>query len=141
MLKVLFVTDDSPFSSRAVAFLIKLHQSNLQSDLHLLNVQVAAGTGHARMFVSKSDLDDYYQAEGEQALKSACERFAQAGIPYTKHIAVGHVAETIANFARQHQFDQIVMGTHGRGALTHALLGSVASDVIRLSDMPVTLVK
>jgi nucleotide-binding universal stress UspA family protein len=141
MLKVLFVTDGSPFSNRVVAHLVKLHQSNLQADLHVLNVQIPAGTGHARMFVSKSDLDTYYQMEGEQALKEACEQLDKAGIPYAKHIAIGHVAETIANFAKQHQCDQIVMGTHGRGALTHALLGSVATDVIKLSNVPVTLVK
>jgi nucleotide-binding universal stress UspA family protein len=33
------------------------------------------------------------------------------------------------------------MGTHGRSALTHLLLGSVASDVSRSAGIPVTLVK
>ncbi len=141
MLKILAVTDGSRQSNPAVAHAIKLYRNNGQIDLHLLNVQIRPGSGHARMFVNKSDLEDYYQTEGRQALDGACRILDQAAVPYTRHIAIGHAAETIANFARQHGFDQIIMGTHGRSGLTGLLLGSVASDVIRLSSVPVTLAK
>jgi nucleotide-binding universal stress UspA family protein len=33
------------------------------------------------------------------------------------------------------------MGTRGLGAVAGALLGSVASQVVHLSDVPVTLIK
>jgi nucleotide-binding universal stress UspA family protein len=33
------------------------------------------------------------------------------------------------------------MGTHGRSSLPHLFLGSKAIDVIRLSHLPVTLIK
>jgi nucleotide-binding universal stress UspA family protein len=51
------------------------------------------------------------------------------------------VAETIAHYARKLQADQVVMSSHGRGAPTHMLLGSVASDVIQRVDTVVSLVK
>jgi nucleotide-binding universal stress UspA family protein len=62
-------------------------------------------------------------------------------VKYHWHVAVGHIADTIILFARKHEIDRIVMGTHGRSALTHLLLGSVASDVSRAAGIPVTLVK
>jgi len=37
--------------------------------------------------------------------------------------------------------DQIVMGTHGLGSLGNLFLGSIATQVVRLSQVPVTLVK
>ena len=64
-----------------------------------------------------------------------------AGIKYTRHIAVGHIANTIAHYATKLQAEQVVMGSHGRGALKHMLMGSVASDVIRQAGCAVTLVR
>ena len=37
--------------------------------------------------------------------------------------------------------DEIIMGSHGRGALAGALVGSVAQKVVHLSPVPVVLVK
>jgi nucleotide-binding universal stress UspA family protein len=37
--------------------------------------------------------------------------------------------------------DLVVMGTHGRQGLSHALIGSVAERVVRLSPVPVLTVR
>jgi nucleotide-binding universal stress UspA family protein len=50
-------------------------------------------------------------------------------------------ALVISTFARDHDIDLIVMGTHGRGAMAHLLMGSVAERVVRLSPCPVLTVK
>jgi nucleotide-binding universal stress UspA family protein len=54
---------------------------------------------------------------------------------------VGEPAEKIVQYARENGCEQIFMGTHGRGAVSKVLLGSVASKVVALSDVPVVLVK
>ncbi|MBL8528002.1 MAG: universal stress protein [Burkholderiales bacterium] len=138
MAKMLIAVDGSPHSRRAVEQALRLGQS---PEMHLLNVQIPIQSGHARMFVGREDLQDYYREEGLAALQEARAILDAAGVPYTHHIAVGHVAQTIAAYAKEKGFDQIVLGSHGRGALTHLLLGSVASDVLRLAELPVTLVK
>jgi nucleotide-binding universal stress UspA family protein len=50
-------------------------------------------------------------------------------------------ALTIVEYARDHQFDLIVMGTHGRGAMAHLLMGSVAERVVRTAPCPVLTIK
>jgi nucleotide-binding universal stress UspA family protein len=56
-------------------------------------------------------------------------------------IAVGHPADTIVRVALERNADLIVMSTHGRTGLQHALLGSVAEKVVRLAPCAVMTVK
>ena len=46
----------------------------------------------------------------------------------------------IVEYARTESIDLIVMGTHGRGALQHLLMGSVAERVVRSAPCPVLTV-
>jgi nucleotide-binding universal stress UspA family protein len=50
-------------------------------------------------------------------------------------------AQAITEYARQHAIDLIVLGTHGRGALAHVLLGNVAERVVRTAPCPVLTVR
>jgi nucleotide-binding universal stress UspA family protein len=50
-------------------------------------------------------------------------------------------AEAIVQYAKDHRIDLIVMGTHGRRALSHVLLGSVAERVVRTAPGPVLTVR
>jgi nucleotide-binding universal stress UspA family protein len=50
-------------------------------------------------------------------------------------------AEAIVEYANAHTVDIIVMGTHGRRALAHLLMGSVAERVVRLAPCPVLTVR
>jgi nucleotide-binding universal stress UspA family protein len=141
MAKILVAVDGSAHSRRAVEHALALHAAQAPLEIHLLNVQIPIESGHARLFVDHDELQDYYREEGLAALEEARAILDAAGVPYSHHIAVGHVAQTIAAYAKEKGFDQIVLGSHGRGALTHLLLGSVAADVLRLASVPVTLVK
>jgi len=141
MPKVLVPVDGSAYTDRVIDLLLRQIESDGPMELHLLNVQIPVVSGHARMFVSAEDVKAYHREEGLQALKSARNKLDAAGIKYTWHIAVGHIADTIIRFAQENAVDRIVMGTHGRSALTHLLLGSVASAVSGSADVPVTLVK
>lgn len=141
MAKILLPMDGSDNALRAVEHVIGLQQSGSDLDIHLIAVPIAVDSGHARMFVNHAELEAYYREEGEAALAEASRRLDQAGVAFSYHIVPGHIAETIARFAEDRQFDGIIMGTHGRGGLKHLLLGSVATDVIKLTELPVTLVK
>ena len=139
--KVLVPVDGSANSDRVIDQMLTELAGGAALELILLNVQIPVDSGHARMFVSAEDVEAYHREEGLQALKSARDKLDAAGVAYHWHVAVGHIADTIIRFAQEQGAGRIVMGTHGRTALAHLLLGSVASDVSRKAGMPVTLIK
>jgi nucleotide-binding universal stress UspA family protein len=49
----------------------------------------------------------------------------------------GPPATAILRLASEVPYDLIVMGTHGRGGLSHVVLGSVAERVVRAAPCPV----
>ncbi len=55
--------------------------------------------------------------------------------------AVGEPAAEILSFAKAHAADLVVMGTHGRTGLEHALMGSIAERVVRRAHCPVLTVR
>ena len=54
---------------------------------------------------------------------------------------VGSPFSEIVNYARKHNVDLIVMGTHGRGGFAHVVLGSVTERVVRFAPCPVLTVR
>ena len=64
----------------------------------------------------------------------------EQNIPYESHVAVGHAAETIVAYSREKGCAAIVMGTRGLSSLPSLLLGSVATRVLHLAEVPVTLI-
>jgi nucleotide-binding universal stress UspA family protein len=75
-----------------------------------------------------------------QALRVRLGEFA-AGSDAECRVVEGAPASEILRNAREEPCDLIVMGTHGRGGVARLLLGSVATDVLRLAPCPVLAVK
>jgi nucleotide-binding universal stress UspA family protein len=55
--------------------------------------------------------------------------------------AVGEPSAEILEAAREAKSDLIVVGTHGRTGLEHALMGSIAERVVRRAHCPVLTVR
>ena len=66
---------------------------------------------------------------------------AAAGISARWVLRTGVPYKEIVGAAARERADLIVIGTHGRGGLDRALLGSVADRVIRLAPCPVVTVR
>lgn len=56
-------------------------------------------------------------------------------------VAMGTPHVEIVRLAREHDADLIVMATHGRGFISHAILGSTAERVLRRAPCPVLIVR
>ncbi|HVV81822.1 MAG TPA: universal stress protein [Kofleriaceae bacterium] len=85
---------------------------------------------------------------GDYAVRSAGERLAELSAEYGKdgvaasyEAVIGHPAAEIVTVAEKLGADVIVMGTHGRAGIARALLGSVASRVVRHAKVPVVTVR
>ena len=79
--------------------------------------------------------------EEENIFEQANELLARQTIPRTWCVLTGRPAEVIVAAVQRYNIDLIVMGSRGLGSIASVLLGSVASNVVQQSAVPVTLVK
>lgn len=141
MIKTLMPVDGSEASIKAVTDFVQLIDWYKETpEIHLLNVQLPFH-GDISMFIDKETMQQFHQENGMKRLQSAGELLEQAGLSCQYHIIVGDPAEMVVQFAKAHSFDQIVIGPRGLGAVKSLLLGSVASKLIKLSDVPVLVLK
>lgn len=74
-------------------------------------------------------------------VRAELERLARAEFPdataVSVHLRDGSAFDQIASAARELEADLIIIATHGRTGLTHALLGSMAERVVRHAPCPV----
>lgn len=139
-MKILLAIDGSEVSLRAVQALIDHVQwFRDRPEIHLLHVHAPIPVGLALKHVSPETLDRHYREEGEAELASALSLLQTAGLGVTPHIHVGQPAEVIVHQARELGCNLICLGSHGRGAVASAVLGSVAAKVLHLSPVPVML--
>ena len=142
MTTLLIPVDGSDYSLKAVDYAAsRARDSKSPVEVHLLNVQMQIASVNVKLFVSAESLESYYRDEGNRALETPLARAKSAGLNVTPHIGVGDPAKIIMDYANEKKADEIVVGSHGRGALSGAVLGSVAQKVVHLSSVPVVLVK
>ena len=111
-------------------------------ELHLTYVHLPLPTlGGLIKPIGHAALERYYREEGEDALRGAKKLFDRAKLACAAHILVGPIAETLTSQARTLKCDMIVMGTHGIGAVSGLLLGSVAARTVHMAFCPVLLIR
>lgn len=77
----------------------------------------------------------------ELVMEQLCLRGRAKGVDVERRTAFGTTHVEICNLAEKLDVDLIVIGTHGRGGLSHAILGSVAEKVVRRAPCPVLTVR
>jgi len=133
---VLIATDFSRCSNSALHFGLRLAKS-YQATSHIVfvipNDQYLLAGPEAYVAARDVARRDLQELEAELRRAHSCVE----GDDYHLYLLEGPIADAILDFARQKQIDLIVLGTHGRGGLQKALLGSVAERVFRHSPVPV----
>ncbi len=56
-------------------------------------------------------------------------------------VKIGNPVKQIVATAEKGAYDLVIMGTHGHGKFEEAIIGSVASEVIRTGFVPVLVVR
>ncbi|QRQ85918.1 universal stress protein [Cupriavidus oxalaticus] len=141
MLRLLVPVNGSEHALDAVRYAAHLFLDRCVSDIVLLNVQGPIEHGRAIAFHSVSALREIGRKQAEAALRKARGILDDAGAHYVTQIEVGPVARTIAQCAAANQCDAIVMGTAGRSLIGTLVAGRLSNRLIRMSAVPVTLVK
>ncbi|MDB4971270.1 MAG: UspA domain protein [Myxococcales bacterium] len=93
------------------------------------------------MLPTTTELMRELEEAAEHQLQALCARARAAGVVSDYQTAFGTTHAEICAAAEQAGVDLIVIGTHGRGGFSHAILGSVAEKVVRKAQCPVLTVR
>lgn len=142
--RILVPTDGSELAEKAAAYAIGLARDN-GAALVFLNVVDELASAYA--FETETGVNPNFPQLAEQlndAGNAFVDRLArqaeQAGVAAETRVAEGHPSEEILAEAERQGCDLIVLGSHGRRGLAAAFLGSVTTNVIHKTKIPVTVV-
>ena len=140
---ILVATDFSVASDAALTygralartFGARLHVLHVADDIHLrIPGDVFIGT--------LPDLQKDIETAARQRLDALLIDNDPTPLPATPIVVTSSApAVAIVAYARNARVDLIVVGTHGRGAMKHLLMGSVAERVVRTAPCPVLTVR
>lgn len=140
---VLVATDFSEAAEAALAYGRALAQT-FGATLHVLHVtddmyMRLGGDAYAAVL---PDLQHDVEAQAKQRLAELLVDNDPTPLP-TKPVVVtaSGPAQAIVDYAAKARIDLIVVGTRGRGAVAHLLLGSIAERVVRTAHCPVLAVR
>ena len=144
---ILVPTDGSEAAQKAAMYAVDLAKQ-LKCSIIVLSVidnrSLVAQTIPARENTRQitEPVEDYLREAAEDYARKIKDICDENGVRSKILIASGHPAEEIAKEAESSNADLIVMGSHGRSALTAAFLGSVAYSIIHQeTKIPVLVVR
>jgi len=141
--RILFPTDFSEHAEYAWPFALQFAQE-FGAEVHLLHV-VAPPPRLTEAYSLQFDPEKFaavLTAEAHASLDRLVRAAAKdSTIGFRPEVRIGVDFHEIIDYARKQEIDLIVMATHGRTGLAHALVGSVAEKVVRKAPCPVLTVK
>ncbi len=129
-MKVIYATDFSDYSLRVVNVIL-MYRDWIDEVVVVRVVNVGRFS---------SDLERE-KTESDERLKEVVDFLKSNGLNCRGVLRVGDPAEEIVRVAEGENADLIAMGHRGRSFLKKVLLGSTAEGVVRLSKVPVLVVK
>lgn len=138
--KILVPTDFSEQGKTALMYAVAF-ADQFGAAVDLLHVMEPVPPGALLSYVSLNDLKKGMKEEAEKNMDELNTEWADYAFPVKKMVIEGHPFVEIIKHAKESNADMIVMGTHGRGAIAHMLLGSVAEKVVRKAPCPVLTVR
>ncbi len=115
-----------------------LASTGMDSELILLTVLPPLNAEAAANMLEDVDREE---VDARASLGRMADQLARDGVRARVQIARGGTAATIAQIAREQDIDLIAMATHGRTGLTRLVFGSVATETLQRSPVPVLLLR
>jgi len=140
-MKILLAVDGSAYTKKMLAYLTThLEVFSASNEFTLFTVQMPLPP-RARAAVGAQVVNSYYAEESEKVTAPVVKFLKRHGIDAQVVHKTGSPGELIAKQANAGDFDLVMMGSHGHGALGNLVMGSVATQVLAHCKVPVLLVR
>jgi nucleotide-binding universal stress UspA family protein len=134
---ILVPTDGSAGSELAVEHALDL-AARYDATLHLLYVVDTDVVNH---YAGIDAIEGALETQGADALEAAAARASDERVTAERHVVEGRPHEAILDAVSMVGADLVVMGTERKSGEYRRLLGSVTERVVRMTDVPVHVVK
>ena len=94
-----------------------------------------------RAALGKEVVDTYYAEEAKKVLEPVIKFLTRHNLKVKSLSKIGNAGDTIAKTAESGNYDLVMMGSRGHGALGALVMGSVATRVLAHCQTPVLLVR
>ena len=138
--RILVPTDFSDQGKTALMYAVAF-ADQFGAAVDLLHVMEAVPPGALLSYISLDELKKSVRTDAEKQMEELHTEWEDYAFPVQRLIVEGHPFVEIIKHAKDSNADMIIMGTHGRGAIAHMLLGSVAERVVRKAPCPVLTVR
>jgi len=140
--EIVVPTDFSEHSQRAIDYSVEI-ADKFSSHLTLIYVvePLLQAADLTWTTVDFGELNKAHKASADNQMKEIVDQRIPKDAVVDTAILFGKPSVEILKYAREENADLIVMATHGRGALSHILMGSTAERVVRKAPCPVLTVK
>ncbi len=133
---ILVPTDFAASSAEAVELAITFAKQ-FDAELTLLHAWELPVYPYMELTMNMEQLTTNVEKAAAECLQTKLNE-VKARVPRTKSVLkLGAPWQQIIDAINEVKADLVVMGTHGRRGLSHALMGSVAEKVVRMSPVPV----
>ena len=140
-MNILLAVDGSAYTKKMLAYLATHDEFLAPSHAFTAVTVQAALPPRARTALGKPAVDQYYADEADKVLNPVGKFLERHGFQLKRIAKVGPAGETIAKLADAGDYDLLVMGSHGHGALATLVMGSVTTQVLAHCKVPVLIVR
>lgn len=138
--QILVPTDFSENAEHALSYAVELAKE-CSAKLHLLHTPVVPT--YLLMDLSYSPGPEAVTRilnDAQDALDEQVKGVAAAGVEHLAAIREGTVHEVIRDYAKEHDIDLVVVGTHGRTGVSKLMYGSVTERVLKTVHTPIIVI-
>lgn len=140
-MNILLAVDGSAYTKKMLAYLATHDELLGGSHQYTVLTVQAQLPARARAALGKDVVDNYHADEAEKILAPVIKFLGRHGVEAKRIYKVGSVGENIAKVAESGRYDLLVMGSHGHGALGSLVMGSVTTQVLANSRVPLLIVR
>ncbi len=138
--KILFPTDFSPASENAFRYALKMSE-DLDAELEIINIySIPTGSAEYAVIGVYNQMRQTAKETSTKKLMHLTQKYTKGEDIKTSSIYSIFDVEEIVEYADDHNFDLIILGTKGERNSLERLIGSITTGIMMNADRPVLAV-
>jgi nucleotide-binding universal stress UspA family protein len=139
--RILVASDFSDISEHALDYALELARAFRGSVVLMHAYEIPVVGFPDGVLIASASTATQIETAAEEALRAQAQRRSASDVRIDSVLRQGPVADQVNQAVDELKVDLVVIGTHGRRGIAHAILGSVAERIVRTATRPVLVLR